>query len=130
MLYGIPDRLLTNKGLLFVEIFFNAVYVGLSSRLMTTTGYHFQTNMRTERKNKRIIIRHRHYISNHENDRHTFVQPLTYAYNALTHIDKHKPIKPLIDDKTADSIWNATTVWFVVALDEVVLVTGSTQHNS
>lgn len=77
--YGIPDRLLMDKGPKFVENFFNAVCVALETKLITTTAYHRQTNGQTEHYNKTILSRLCHYISEHQDDWDTFVYPLTYA---------------------------------------------------
>lgn len=57
----------------------------VGTKLMTTTACHPQTNGQTERCNKTITGRLRHYIRERQDDWDTFVQPQTYVYNSQTH---------------------------------------------
>ena len=83
--YGIPNHILSDNGSQFVSKFFSALCAFLGAKLTTTTAYHPQTNGQTERYNKTIITRLRHYVNDHQTDWDLFVQPLTYAYNSQVH---------------------------------------------
>jgi len=77
--YGIPEQILSDNGKQFVSKFFAALCAFLGAKLTTTTAYHPQCNGQTERYNKTIIARLRHYVDEHQSDWDEFVQPLTYA---------------------------------------------------
>lgn len=61
ILFGIPERLLTDNGPQLVEQFFNAVCVVQKTKLMTKTAYYPQTNRQAERYNQANVSRPRHY---------------------------------------------------------------------
>ena len=52
---------------------------------LTTTAYHPATNGQTERYNKTIVSRLRHYVNENQADWDDYLQPLTYAYNLQVH---------------------------------------------
>lgn len=75
--YDILDWLLTSNGPQFAEKLFNAVCLGLGTKLTTTTAYNLQTNVQTEQYSKNILSQPGHYINEHKDDCDTFFQPLT-----------------------------------------------------
>ena len=83
--YGIPESLLTDNGPQFISQFFAIVCAALGIRRVPITAYHPQTNGQTERYNKTLAARLRHYVNEHQTDWDIYVQPLTYAYNAQVH---------------------------------------------
>ena len=80
--YGIPDIVLTDNGPNFVSKFFEHLNSLLGTKHLTTTAYHPQTNGQAERFNRTLCQRLRLFVSEHQTDWHSFVQPLTYAYNS------------------------------------------------
>ncbi|CDF39905.1 unnamed protein product [Chondrus crispus] len=50
-----------------------------------TTAYHPQTNGQTERFNRTLVQRLRHYVAEHQRDWDEYIQPLTFAYNTQVH---------------------------------------------
>lgn len=66
--HGMPKRLLANNWAKFVRKLLNAACVALETKLMTTCAYHPQTNAQTERYNKTIVSRLRHYIGEFQVD--------------------------------------------------------------
>ena len=83
--YGIPNYVLTDNGPQFVAKFFASVCLALGVKHVTTTAYHPRTNGQTERFNRTIVTRLRHYVGEHQDDWDLYVQLLTYAYNAQVH---------------------------------------------
>lgn len=86
--YEIPNYLLTDNGLQFVAKFFAAICLYMGLNQVTTTAYHPQTNGQTERYNKTIVARLRHYVAEHQSDWDVYVQPLTYDYHSQVHSSK------------------------------------------
>jgi len=91
MPYGIPASVLSDNGPQFVSKFMGAVCGILGVKQLTTTAYHPQTNGQTERYNKTIVARLRHYVAENQADWDEYVQPLTYAYNAQVHRSTRVP---------------------------------------
>ena len=83
--YGIPNKLLTDNGPQFESKLFAAICQFLGVKHSTTTAYHPQTNGQTERYNRTLVERLRHYVSDHQKSWDEYVQPLTYAYNIQVH---------------------------------------------
>ena len=54
------------------------------SHIFNTT-YHPQSNGQTERFNRTLVQRLRHYLEEHQRDWDDYVQPLTFAYNTQVH---------------------------------------------
>jgi len=83
--YGIPKSILSDNGPQFISEFFEYVLAVLGVKRIGITAYHPETNGQTERYNKTLAARLRHYINEHQTNWDTFVQPLTYAYNCQIH---------------------------------------------
>ena len=83
--YGAPKYLLTDNGKQFAAKFFDSVCGLLGVRHYFTAFYHPQTNGQTERFNKTIMERLRHFAADHQTDWDLYIQPLTYAYNMQVH---------------------------------------------
>ena len=84
--YGAPRYVLTDNGPQFAAKFFDAVACALLGvRHYLTTAYHPQTNGQTERFNRTLVARLRHYVEEHQRDWDDYVQPLTFAYNTQVH---------------------------------------------
>lgn len=91
MQYSLPKRWLTNTSSQFIVKFVNNMWVESCIWPIKTTGYRMQTNWQTQRGNKtQIISLQRRYMSVHHTDRDTFIQVLTYAYNAQSHAATQK----------------------------------------
>ena len=60
---------------------FDAVRGLLRIRHVVTTAYHPQTKGQTERFNRTLATQLQHYVSAHQRDWDSYVQPLTYACN-------------------------------------------------
>lgn len=56
---------------------------------IATTEYHPQTYGQEEHFNATLMSQLRHYVSEHETDRATYLLPSMYAYN----VQLHRPIK-------------------------------------
>ena len=83
--YGAPKYLLTDNGKQFAAKFFDSVCGLLGVRHYFTAFYHPQTNGQTERFNKTIMERLRHFAADYQTDWDLYIQPLTYAYNMQVH---------------------------------------------
>ncbi|CDF38169.1 unnamed protein product [Chondrus crispus] len=83
--YGAPRYMLTDNGPQFAAKFFDAVCALLGVRHYLTTAYHPQTNGQTERFNRTLVQRLRHYVAEHQRDWDEYIQPLTFAYNTQVH---------------------------------------------
>ncbi|CDF40922.1 unnamed protein product [Chondrus crispus] len=83
--YGAPRYVLTDNGPQFAAKFFDAVCALLGVRHYLTTAYHPQTNGQTERFNRTLVQRLRHYVAEHQRDWDEYIQPLTFAYNTQVH---------------------------------------------
>ena len=82
---GAPRYVLTDNGPQFAAKFFDAVCALLGLRHYLTTAYHPQSNGQTERFNRTLVQRLRHYVEGHQRDWDDYVQPLTFAYNTQVH---------------------------------------------
>lgn len=85
MPFGIPTYLLTDNGSQIVGKFFATLCAFLGTKHLSTTAYHRETNLQTERYNKTIIARLRHYVAEHQKDWDHYIQSLTYSYDAQVH---------------------------------------------
>lgn len=65
--------------------FFNLMCLYLSIALLTTALNHPKTNGKTERYDKTIAARLRHYVKEHQDDWDAFSQPLTYPEHSQVH---------------------------------------------
>ena len=83
--YGAPTYLLTDRGANFTAKFFQAVCSSLGVKNLFTTAYHPQTNGQSERFNRTLISRLKHYVAEHQRDWDQYIYPLTYAYNMQVH---------------------------------------------
>ena len=79
--YGAPRGVLTDNGPQVAAKFFDAVCALLGVRHYLTTAYNPQTNGQTERFNRTLVQRLRHYVEVHKWDWEEYIQPLTFAYN-------------------------------------------------
>lgn len=83
--FGSSGYVLTDNGPQFVGKFFAFVWDDLGVKHLTMTAYHPRTNAQSERFNRTIITRLRHFIAEHQRNWDIYVQPLTYAYNNQVH---------------------------------------------
>ena len=83
--YGLPKHVLSDNGPQFVGKVFTTIRTMLSLKHDKTLAYHPQTNGQTERYNQTLVHRLRVFVSEHQRDWDTLIQPLTYAYNAQVH---------------------------------------------
>lgn len=86
MPYVISTSLSSDNCPQFSSKFFSSLCSLLGNNLKTTTAYHPQSNFQTERYNKKIIARLRHYVNELKSNWDSLFQPLTYAYNNQIHI--------------------------------------------
>lgn len=77
--YGISESILTDNGPKFIAQFFRYVCAVLQIHRIPIMVYHPQCNGQTERYNKSIAARLRHYVSDHQNAWDLYFQPLTYS---------------------------------------------------
>lgn len=80
--FGITSDLLTDDGQQFVSRFFVPFYSMLGVNNIADTEYQPQKNGQAERYNSTIVLRLRHYVSEHQTNWNTYLLSLTYAYNA------------------------------------------------
>ena len=83
--YGAPRYVLTDNGPQFAAKFFDAVCALLGVQHYLTTAYHSQPNRQTERFDRTLVQRLRHYVEELQRNWHDYVQPLTFAYNTQVH---------------------------------------------
>ena len=77
--------MLTDNGPQFAAKFFYAVCALLGVRNYPTTAYHPLTNGQTERLNRTLAQRLRHYVEEHQRDWDEYIQPLKFTYNTQVH---------------------------------------------
>lgn len=77
--------MLTDNDPQFIAQFFRYVCAILGIRRIPITAYHPQSNGQTERYDKSVAARLRHYVPDHQTKWDLFVQPLTYSYNTQVH---------------------------------------------
>ena len=83
--YGAPRYVLTDNGPQFAAKCFDAVCALLGVRHYLTMAYHPQSDGETERFNRTLVQRLRHYVEEHQRDWDDYVQPLTFACNTQVH---------------------------------------------
>lgn len=69
MLCSIPAHLLTTNGIEIVMAFFESMYPILGPHHLTTTTYQPHPNGKVKELNKKIMVRLRQYVSDHQRDR-------------------------------------------------------------
>lgn len=79
--YDISSKILTGNNSEFVANFFGVVCSTLGMDNITTTEYHTHTAGQVKRFSTALISRLRHYVSENETDRDTFLLQSTNAYN-------------------------------------------------
>lgn len=66
--YGIVLELLTNNGSQFVLKLFKAVFSMLDIKCLTAAAYHLRNNAQTERLNKSLVERFRHFVAEYHTE--------------------------------------------------------------
>lgn len=93
--YGMSTFLLANSKVQTEIIFLAIVCALLEAKRLSTAMYHPQKRSCFERLNKINLICLRHYVSEHQTNRITLVQPFTYAYNMQFHYSKSRTLLSL-----------------------------------
>lgn len=118
------DALLTENGTQFVIKIFNSLCTFLLTKHLVTTAYHPWTNQQAKQFNKTMTTRLPHYAAELQRDWDTYVQHLTYVYNAQVHCTTNFPPSGLV-------LWQqppvATTFDSPTALPSDAMVTTSSQ---
>ena len=84
-MYGAPKCVLSDNVTQSAAKFFDTLCALLRIPRYLTTTYYSQTNGQTERFNKTIVQRLRHYLEQNQLDQGDFLQSLTYAYYIQVH---------------------------------------------
>jgi len=84
--YGLPDRILSDRGLQFMSNFFIAVTITLGIETVRTTAYHPQTNGQVERYNRTMATQLRQYVADGPSRWDELLPEITMAYNSQPHL--------------------------------------------
>lgn len=82
-LFGLPQRLVSDRDKLFTSKFWKALYGRLGVKLQMSTAFHPETDGRSERTNKTAIQVLRQYISRQQKDWTTHLSAAEYAMNMV-----------------------------------------------
>lgn len=81
----------------FVSNIVKSIWDFFGMKNLTTTTYHPQTNVKTERYKKFTVSRLNHYADEHQLYWDKYFQPLTYAHNAQMYVStKFNPLSLIL----------------------------------
>jgi hypothetical protein len=81
--WGVPQRILSDRGAIFLSKFWKALFRILRTELLVTTAYHPQTDGQSERTNQVVEIALRHLVSPNKRDWPHHLTAVEYAMNNL-----------------------------------------------
>src|SRR5271169_4127567 len=84
--WGVPQRILTDRGKVFLSEFWTALFKILRTNLLVTTAYHPQTDGQSERTNQIIEIALRHLVAISTSNWVDFVEEVEFNINNNTNL--------------------------------------------
>ena len=79
--WGVPQRILTDRGKVFLSDFWTSLFKILRTNLLVTTSYHLQTDGQSERTNQIIEIALRHVVAITKTDWTEFIEEVEFNIN-------------------------------------------------
>src|SRR5271168_5021652 len=76
--WGVPQRILTDRGKVFLSDFWTSLFKILHTNLLGTTSYHPQTDGQSERTNQIIEIALRHVVAISKTDWTEFIEEVEF----------------------------------------------------
>ncbi len=83
--HGIPERIISDRGSVFVSRFMDALHKLIGSKAATSTAYHPQTDGQTERVNQEVEHYLRTYTNDEQDDWSEWLSRAEYAHNNRIH---------------------------------------------
>ena len=84
-IYGIPRKILSDRGLQFVSRFIKELTRTLGTKRMLSIVYHLQSDQQTERINQEIGTFLQHYVNYQQNDWTKWIVAVEFHYNNKKH---------------------------------------------
>ncbi|GAA5882917.1 hypothetical protein JCM3774_000947 [Rhodotorula dairenensis] len=81
-LFGLPERMVSDRDKLFTSRFWEALHKKLGVKLARSTSFHPETDGRSERTNKTIVQVLRNYVSRQQTDWSRFLPLAEFAVNS------------------------------------------------
>lgn len=94
--YCIQTLVLTDNGTQFFSKFLKSLWASPGAKYLTTTVTHLQVNVQAKRINETIIVRLRHYVSEHQKDCSIYIQLLTFSCSGQVHQAGSLPASSLV----------------------------------
>jgi hypothetical protein len=79
--WGVPQRIVTDRGKVFLSDFWTSLFKILRTNLLVTTSYHPQTDGQSERTNQIIEIALRHVVAISKTDWTEFIEEVEFNIN-------------------------------------------------
>ncbi len=98
--HGIPERIISDRGSVFVSRFMDALHKLIGLKAATSTAYHPQTDGQTERVNQEVEHYLRTYTNNEQDDWSEWLSRAEYAHNNRIHSATGYSPFSLIQDNT------------------------------
>lgn len=83
--WGIPQKIITDRGKVFLGEFWTSLFGILRADLLVTTAYHPQSDGQPERTNQIVEIALRHLVNNSKSDWSTYLGDVEFTMNNSTH---------------------------------------------
>ncbi len=83
--HGIPERIISDRGSVFVSRFMDALHKLIGSKAATSTAYHPQTDGQTERINQEVEHYLRTYTNDEQDDWSEWLSRAEYTHNNRIH---------------------------------------------
>ena len=125
--WGIPQKIITDRGKIFLSDFWTSLFKILRTDLLVTTAYHSQSDGQLERTNQIVEIVLRHLVNNSRSNWSTFLGDIEFTINNSAHSSTGvSPMKFLtgrdaptpLTTAAADAVPSSTSDW-VQARDEI-----------
>ncbi len=84
-LHGIPEKVISDRGVQFVNNFIRALYAYVGTKAAPSTAFHPQTNGQTEVTNRILEQMLRHFVSSTQDDWDEYLACAEFAYNSSKH---------------------------------------------
>jgi hypothetical protein len=108
--WGVPSRILTDWGKVFLSEFWTALFQILWTTLLVTTAYHPQGDWQSERTNQNVEIALCHLVNVNKNNWAVYLSEVEFAINNTSHASTGKSPMQFLVGLNAPSATEAATV--------------------
>ncbi|GAA5981406.1 hypothetical protein JCM10908_004099 [Rhodotorula pacifica] len=119
-LFGLPERMVSDRDKLFTSKFWGALHKRVGVKLQMSTSFHPETDGRSKRSNKTIVQVLRNYVSRQQTDWHIYLPLAEYAVNSAVNDSTRKTPFEVVLGYTPSLLPSSTIATDVAAVEDLV----------